>query len=382
MTIAISGGGIGGLSLAIALQRKDFDVKVYESAPILKPLGAGIVLAANAVKALVDIGIGEEVLQAGRVIRKLRIKSKQGNILSEVDAEEVNARFGYVNNFAIHRADLHQVLISLLNPGSLITNKECIDFKQNNHGIAINFSDGTEAHADYLIACDGIHSAIRKKLVPDSTPRYAGYTCWRAVIDNPPNGFNVEETTETWGRNGRFGIVPLTNGRVYWFACINTSENNPVMQSYTPGHLLNHFKNFHNPVAEIIQSTRNDQLIWNDILDIKPLKKFAFGKIVLLGDAAHATTPNMGQGACMAIEDAAVLSNCIASTKDVEKAFLNYEEKRIVRTTSIVNRSWQMGKIAQLANPLLIALRNAAFRVTPPKAVQKQMEFLYDVSLY
>lgn len=382
MRIAISGGGIGGLTLAIALQRKGFDVKVYEFAPVLKPLGAGLVLAANAVKALVDIGIGDDVLDAGRVIRNLRIKSEQGIILSEVDSESVNARYGYVNNFAIHRAELHQVLINLLQPETIVTDKGINDFKQHDEGVILSFNDGTTVHADYLIACDGIHSTIRKKILPTSQPRYAGYTCWRAVIDNIPNGLNVEETTETWGRNGRFGIVPLTKTRVYWFACINTTPNDPVMRSFTTSDLLQRFKEFHQPIPEIIRLTRNDQLIWNDIIDIKPLKNFAFKKVVLMGDAAHATTPNMGQGACMAIEDAAVLANCIASSKTVDQAFLDFESKRIARTTTIVNRSWQLGKVAQLGNPLLISLRNTAFKLTPPAAMEKQMEFLYNVSLH
>jgi len=379
--IAISGAGIGGLTLAIALQRKGFDTTVYENAPVIKPLGAGLILAANAVKALMDIGIGYEVLEAGRVIKKLRIKDKQGRILSEADSEEVTKKFGFVNNFAIHRADLHKVLIGLLQPGTLRLGKGCVGLHQEEDGVTVNLSDNTSVKYDALIACDGIHSTIRKQLLPASELRYAGYTCWRAVIDQPPSNFNVEESSETWAAEGRFGVVPISKNRVYWFACLNAPPNDIAKQNFSVSDLLYHFESFHSPIPEIIMRTKNEQLIWNDIIDIKPLKKFAFGRVALLGDAAHATTPNMGQGACMAIEDAAVLANCFEANISIEQTLTQFERNRIGRTTKIVNDSWRLGKIAQLENPFLVSLRNAAFKLAPRKAVEKQMEFLYNVSL-
>jgi 2-polyprenyl-6-methoxyphenol hydroxylase-like FAD-dependent oxidoreductase len=126
--------------------------------------------------------------------------------------------------------------------------------------------------------------------------------------------------------------------------------------------------------------TGDKPLIWNDIIDIKPIKQFAFGKILLCGDAAHATTPNMGQGACQAIEDAIVLAHCMALyATDTEKAFRVFEKKRITRTTRIVNTSWQLGKIAQVENKLLTHLRNSLLRLIPPSVNEKQLQFLYNV---
>jgi 2-polyprenyl-6-methoxyphenol hydroxylase-like FAD-dependent oxidoreductase len=126
--------------------------------------------------------------------------------------------------------------------------------------------------------------------------------------------------------------------------------------------------------------TGDEQLIWNDIIDIKPVKQFAFGRILLSGDAAHATTPNMGQGACQAIEDAIVLANCMAVySSDIQKAFKVFEQKRISRTTRIVNTSWQVGKMAQLENKLLTSIRNTLLRLVPPSANEKQLQFLYNV---
>ena len=377
---AIVGAGIGGLSLAIAMQKKGFNVTVFENAQILKPIGAGLVLAGNAVKAFVEIGISEEVLRAGSILKKLSIKDPDGRILTETDSEKISARFHVVDSFTIHRADLHQVLLRHLNDGTVQLGKYAVDFIQTPSDVKITFQDGSSTVADYVIACDGVHSLFRKKLVPQSKPRYAGYTCWRAVINNIPPGLDINETSETWGPGSRFGIAPLSNGRLYWFACLNAKENNPVMRSYKIQELLFHFGHFHPPIREIIRHTKDEQLIWNDIIDIKPLKQFAFGNIVLMGDAAHATTPNLGQGACMAIEDAAILANAIAKYPTVEDAFIAFEKKRIQRTTSIVKNSWQLGRVAQLENRWLIKARNALLRLTPSSVAEKQIKSLQEIS--
>ena len=375
---AIVGAGIGGLTLAIALQRKGFNVSVFEKAPSLKPLGAGLALAANAVNAFSEIGIADAVLNAGSILRKLMIKDDSGRILAETNSEKVSKKYNTVNNFTIHRADLHEVLLSQLST-NVHLGKGCIDFIRTPNGVKLIFQDGTSHDTDYVIACDGVHSIFRKKLLPESQPRYAGYTCWRAVIDSVPSSVDMHITSETWGRGSRFGIAPLNNGRLYWFACINAKENDPAMRSYRVKDLLNHFRTFHSPVPEILQHTRDEQLIWNDIIDIKPITKFAFGRIVLMGDAAHATTPNMGQGACLAIEDAVILANTIAHTHSVERAFIAFEQKRIQRTTTVVNDSWKLGRIAQWESPLLIKMRNMLLRMTPQSVAEKQIKFIIDV---
>jgi 2-polyprenyl-6-methoxyphenol hydroxylase-like FAD-dependent oxidoreductase len=376
---AILGGGIGGLTLAIALQKKDIKVTVYEGASQWRLLGAGVGLAGNAVKAFREIGIEQKVLHEGKVIRKAVIRNPGGKLLMSIDSEDVSRRFGVVNNFAMHRADLHNVLIDQLHPGTVMLNKACVDFIQNGKGVEMSFADGSIAHADYMIAADGIHSVVRKKLLKNVQTRYAGYTCWRGVTDDLPSDFNSDETCETWGQGSRFGIVPLTKNRVYWFACVNSSPNDTMMRSLSPTDLLAFFGDFHAPIPDLIK--RTDKVIWNDIIDIEPVSKFAFDKIVLMGDAAHATTPNMGQGACMAIEDAVVLSNLIKQSTTAEEAFALFERKRIRRTTKIVNDSWQLGKMAQWQNPVMTSLRNVMLSMMPKRVTDNQFKFIYDVTL-
>lgn len=380
--IIVIGGGIGGLTTAIALQKKAFKVAVYEAAPEMKALGAGLVLAANAVKALQEIGIAEAVLRQGQALRNLRIPDSVGKIISEIDATAIAERFGGVHNFAIHRADLQQALLAELQPNTLHLGKRLNDVVQDDNGVTATFDDGTTAQGAILIATDGIHSVVRKKFVPESEPRYAGYTCWRGVIDATPVQIDTDQTSETWGIKGRFGIVPLTRNRLYWFAVVNAKSHDQRLKAFTIRDLQEHFKDYHTPIPQILAATTNEQMIWNDIIDLKPLKKFVFGRIALAGDAAHATTPNLGQGACMAIEDAAVMANSLDKVFDLKNGLLRFEEKRVPRTTQIVNASWRVGRIAQWENQPAAWLRNSLFRLMPDSTNEKQFKMLYEVDFY
>jgi 2-polyprenyl-6-methoxyphenol hydroxylase-like FAD-dependent oxidoreductase len=378
MRIAIAGAGIGGLTAAIGLQQCGHEIVLFERAPTIQPVGAGLALAANAIRAFGELGLADAVIAAGHVLNTFRIKDEQGRVLTETDARLLTGKYG-VNNFAIHRADLHALLMSYL-PNALHLNKTVVRAEPSASEVKVFLSDGSQQSFDFLIAANGIHSQVRRQLDPTSEPRYAGYTCWRGVVEGVDAGLDFGEATETWGRKGRFGIVPLSKNRVYWFACINAKANDPRFSRVGITDLENHFGTFHSPIPALIQSTPEEALLHNDILDIKPLRHFAFGRIVLLGDAAHATTPNLGQGACMAIEDAAILTRCIQNAEDPVAAGLNFEARRIERTTRIVNRSWRMGKLAQLSHPMLIALRNLVVRNTPAREMEKQLDFLYNVS--
>ena len=254
--------------------------------------------------------------------------------------------------------------------------KRSKNLRKTNNGYEIQFEDETVLSCEQLIIAEGINSPLRKQLLPDSTTRFAGYTCWRGIATT--HSVDGLETSETWGKKGRFGIVPLSDNTIYWFACINT-PNRGSLKDFTLSDLQNHFSDFHKDVQHVLASTLAENVIWNDIIDLEPIDQYAFENAVLIGDAAHATTPNMGQGACMAIEDAAILAECIANRNDFNEAIKHFEQLRLKRTHYIVKQSWKLGKIAQLENGLLISLRNAAFRLLPQKKYQKQLESLYDI---
>jgi 2-polyprenyl-6-methoxyphenol hydroxylase-like FAD-dependent oxidoreductase len=376
ISVAVLGGGIAGLTAAIALRQMGYEVTVLEAAPEIKPLGAGLVLAANAMKALARIGIADKVIPAGHQLSRFTLLTQSGSILNELSSQVLSEKYG-LHNFAIQRGALHQVLLEILSAVPIMTGKRAVGMDQDAHSVTIRFQDGSIFCADYAIVADGIHSAIRKQLLPQSQPRYAGYTCWRALITNP--GLALAGTTETWGTQGRVGIVPLKDNQIYWFLCINSTANNADMKHLRAADLHRRFSDYHAPIPQVLAATTDDQLLWNDIMDIAPIERFAFGRALLIGDAAHATTPNMGQGACQAIEDAAVLLDELEKRRedDLELVFTRFEQRRIPRTSMIVNRSWQIGRMAQLEQPWLASVRNFALRLMPDRINQKQMESLY-----
>jgi 2-polyprenyl-6-methoxyphenol hydroxylase-like FAD-dependent oxidoreductase len=369
-TFTIIGGGIAGLTAAIALAQKGIQTTIFEGAPEVKPVGAGIVLAANAMLAYRKLGIDADIIPLGKQLSGFDILSSVGKLITRTDTTFLSVD-NAPDNFTIHRAVLHNVLLSKIPATSIQTNKRLTSFEQNEKEIVLHFEDGTSHVTNYLIAADGIHSPVRKQLLPESLPRYAGYTCWRAVVNT--SQFNGAGSSETWGTNGRFGIAPLAGDKVYWFACINAPQNDAKMRSFKVADLQQQFASYHNDVQTLLAQTPDEALIWGDIIDIRPLQHFAFGNIVLIGDAAHATTPNMGQGACQGIEDAIVLADELAKHKTTQEAFLANEKRRLARTRDITNTSWVLGRMAQLENGLLCRVRNALLRSLPEKVKQTQV---------
>jgi 2-polyprenyl-6-methoxyphenol hydroxylase-like FAD-dependent oxidoreductase len=373
-TITILGGGIAGLSTAIALKNAGIETLVFEAAPELKAAGAGLGLGANAIKAFKVLGIDEEVINAGRFLPAFTVYDEKGKQITSTDSVSVSKKYG-LDNFTIHRADLHALLLSKIDPSCIKTNKRVTGIEQNKNHIILHFQDGTIHETDYLIAAEGIHSVVRKYLLPDSKPRYAGYTSWRGVINN--SNLEIKEGSETLGTKGRVGIVPLSGNKIYWFACVNTSAYNTTMKNYTIQDLLKQFEGYHHTVEAILKATKNENLIWTDINDLKPINRYAFNNILLIGDAAHATTPNLGQGACQAIEDAVILAAEIKNNSNITIAFKKFEQRRMKRIRWIVNTSWRFGKIAQLDNRFLIGLRNFLFSYLPKSINDKLFKKMY-----
>jgi len=376
-SILIIGGGIAGLTTAIALQQKNIDFKVFEAVPEIKTVGAGISLAGNAMRALKKLGLDEAIKKRGHAISSMIIEDDQGRLISVMDAEKLSREHG-LENIAIHRADLHQVLLDNVDPHKIFTGKVAIDFEERSDGLTIFFEDGSQEEGAAAIIADGIHSRIRKKLLPGVSPRYSGYTCWRGLVENR---WNVQRNAvEAWGANGRFGYVPIGNSKIYWFACKNAPIKDEMMSLFRIGDLVDNFKNYAHPIPEIIKHTSDTDLIWNDIVDLKPISQYAFNRILLLGDAAHATTPNLGQGACMAIEDALDVANEISrQSNEIASAFKSFERRRVPRAHYIVNTSYQLGKLSQWENPVLTKFRNMLLRITPDWVNEKQVARVLEI---
>jgi 2-polyprenyl-6-methoxyphenol hydroxylase-like FAD-dependent oxidoreductase len=371
----IIGGGIGGLCAAIALRKKGIAATVFERVPELKEVGAGLSLWVNAIKALDKIGMAETIAAISIPQTIGGVRSVKGKLLSRAMRGQAESQIGETLVVVLHRAELLSVLLQNVGEENVITGAKCLGFEQHEKGVTAQFADGREVGGDFLLGADGINSVIRAQLFGKSAPRYSGYTSWRSVteFDHP---ILRQGAFESWGKGMRFGMIPLSRKRVYWFA----TKNAPQGESNPPGlgksELLMLFRGWHEPIEAALDATDEKAILRNDIVDRIPLKKWSKGRVTLLGDAAHPMTPNLGQGACQAIEDAVVLAECLSGSPTLTEALKTYEVRRIERANRIVRQSWRIGKAIQMENTLVCHLRNAMMKLIPTAMQMKQLEWI------
>ena len=382
MALLIIGGGIGGLATALALHRNGVAVQVYEAAPAIGAVGAGLVLGANVVRELAALGLADELQAAGVPVSGLQLTDETGRALLTVDSGAyVRRHFRPHANLALRHARLQAILLAQLPPEIIHTNHTLTHFTLTSGGVTAHFANGHTATGTALVAADGLHSTVRTQLLPAARPRYAGYTCWRAVVPAPAGLLPAQGPhlfRETWGRTGRFGYVPVGQGQVYWFCCLNAPQSaDPTFAAYGPADLARHFADYHAAVPALLAATSPAALLWHDIADLPALPRFAFGRILLLGDAAHAATPNLGQGVGQALEDAFALAAAFRQGLHPAVAFRTFEQQRRTRTQAIGRRSAAVGRLAQLETPALVAVRNGLLRATPNFVTELQTQFIY-----
>jgi 2-polyprenyl-6-methoxyphenol hydroxylase-like FAD-dependent oxidoreductase len=361
MRAAIIGGGIGGLTTAIALRQVGIDSVVFEQATEFRVAGAGLVLWPNAVHVLRSLGVGDDVISVGARITSGQIRQANGAALVSTDQRWLEDEMG-APTVAIHRADLHRVLAARLATASVRLGTSVDRVEQHDDAcVAVHLADGAIEHADVVIGADGIHSRVRRAIRPDIGLRYSGYVAWRGVVDDFDTSA-LSGTSESWGRGERFGIVPIGPRRVYWFATANRSEGLRSTEDARRAELLRRFGHWHAPIRTLIERTPAAHILENDIHDIAPFRGWSDRRAVLLGDAAHPTTPNLGQGACMAIES--------AENPAIEGAFAAYELSRSARTAWMTEQSRSIGAMGQWSHPLACRARNAFVQWTPPSATR------------
>lgn len=358
--VIIIGAGIGGLAAALALKRGGIESRIFERAEKLQEIGAGLTLWANAVKALQKLGL-EEITHSAFNLADGEIYSWQGERLSSLPAAKLKRRFG-AGNLAIHRAELQAALVAEVGTATLELGHACCGFEQDSQGVSVKFTNRQQVRGRALIGADGLHSAVRAQLFGQEKPRYAGYTAWRGTTSFSKTNLQVGEY---WGQGVRFGLVPLTCDRFYWFATRNAQAGESDSPHGRKQDVLSLFANWFPSVSEIIKATPEEAILRNDIYDRPPLPHWTQGRVTLLGDAAHPMTPNLGQGACQALEDALVLAQCLEQTANVSVALQLYQARRIPRTTYIVQRSWKLGRVGQWQHPLICKLRDLTLKWLP-----------------
>ncbi|MFD0701150.1 FAD-dependent monooxygenase [Myroides pelagicus] len=372
MKVSIIGAGIAGLTMAVALKRANIPFVVYESAEEIKPVGAGIAMATNAMQVYRHLGLSDKLYEVGQRILKVQLTDLNLNVLTESDLSPFETQY-QLANMAIHRSELHKVLVEAVGMEHIILNKrlEGIDSLESGDHQLI-FTDGSCAIHTYIIGADGIRSKVRETKFGAYPLREAKQVCWRGVLDiDLPEAYD-NLSLEGWGRAKRFGFVKLIDRQVYWYFLVNESiyEQTKDLTALT--------SDCHPMVQQLFAETKSDDIFLSKIQDLPLLDQWYKNKVALIGDAAHATTPNLGQGACQAIEDVYVISKLLVNYS-LEESLERYTGIRRQKAHAIVKQSWMMGQVAQLNHPNLITIRNAIFRFIPGFLKNWQMKKIFDL---
>ncbi|MER5962291.1 FAD-dependent monooxygenase [Streptomyces sp. NPDC002057] len=354
----VVGAGVGGLTAAVALHRHGWRVTVLERAADLAPVGAGIGLAPNSQRALDVIGLGDRVRDLAAWQGDGGVRAPGGRWLARTDAKAAAARFGGPL-VLLHRATLVEILTSALPEGAVrtATAASLVDPGDDHRPARLATPEG-EIEAALVVAADGIRSAARHALFPEHPGlRYAGCTTWRVVVPAPERPFAPHET---WGAGRLWGTQPLKDGRIYAYAMAAAPAGGRAPDDER-AELLRLFGDWHHPVPEILAAVDPSQVLRHDVHHLPdPLPAFHRGRVALLGDAAHAMMPSLGQGGNQAIEDAVVLAHHARSAPDFVpgRALAAYTADRLPRTTALVRKAARTGAITLLSARPAVALRS------------------------
>lgn len=351
----VVGAGLGGLASAIALRRRGWEVTVLERRDPPSGLGAGIALWPNALRALDALGAGADVRAAGVVEIGGGIRTDTGRVLAHVDAADLRRRQGD-GVVVLERPELYGLLLDAapaVRAGTGVVRVEPGDAATP----AVVHDDAGDRHeAELVVAADGLRSVVRAAFWPEATPRETGSTAFRLVAEHA-----LDAGGETWGRGDYVGLGPLPDGRTYGYAVVPSAE---VPAGEPLPWLRERFAGWHDPIPAVLDAADGPVLV-HPLADLRPPASWHHGRVALLGDAAHAMTPNLGQGAAQAFLDAVALADT-ATTDPASLAV--YERRRRPGAEAVASRSRRAGEVAAWRSPVAVALRNALVAALPAAA--------------
>jgi len=370
--IGIVGGGIGGIAAALALRRVGVDAVVYEKAPRLQEVGAGMMLWPNATRVLRELGLLEEVVTHSGPNTHFLVQSKTGRVLMKIALGNFD-----VPAVCMRRADLLSILRNALPAESIRLGCELQGLQQTRSKVRLHFQNGAIAEHDAIIGADGLRSRVRAELFGEAEPIYRGYTVWRGLAPYHGQAIAPGCNSESWGAGQRFGILNTGHGRFTWYGTSNVSPHHRDAPSGRKRELQRMFAGWHQPVLDLLDATEEEGILKNGARDCAPLRRWGYGLVSLLGDAAHPCTPNLGQGGCMALEDALVLAKCVEREPNLRSALRRYESLRLGRTRHIQKRSLLMGRIGQWQNPVVVRGRQVVTRMLPVGLIERNLRRVY-----
>jgi 2-polyprenyl-6-methoxyphenol hydroxylase-like FAD-dependent oxidoreductase len=384
--MAIVGGGIGGVAAAVALHQAGIPVTVYERSGELREAGAGMMVWPNATRVLRELGLLDQVIARSGPNRNFLVRASCGKVLMNIALGDFD-----VPALCTRRWDLLAVLLSALPPERIRLGRELTHLEPSDSKVRLYFvgSSGERYVQDHsaVIGADGLHSRVRTALFGPSAPIYRGYAVWRGVANYSGTALRDGFNSETWGRGKRFGILhtgadPVTGiKRFTWYAAANVPRRQLDAPAAESRELIEMFESsdspWHEPVVDLIRSTDPAAILKHGAFDRAPLGRWSRARITLLGDAAHPCTPNLGQGGCMALEDALVLAKSVASSSSIPDAFDHYESLRRPRTRHIQQRSRAIGRIGQWENPVFVAGRRVVTGLLPAALFEHNLKRVY-----
>lgn len=373
MKIVIIGAGIGGLTAALALRRRGLDAAVYERAPALAEVGAGIWIGPNAMQIFERLGVDQALAARSLPLRAIEVTNYKGEVFQHIELAPFRREFGHTTQ-SIHRARFQRCLADHVGRERIHFDRECASVSEESGAPRVTFTDGTSVEADLVIGADGLRSKVREYVLPEVALRDSGQTCFRGVASMQLPDGEHDVCREVWGDRHRFGYSAIDAERVYWFA--------PVSKPFETGDdvraaLLTRYEEFPARVREILAATAPSAIIRGDLADFEPIERWSRGHVVILGDAAHATTPNLGQGAAQAVESAYVLARALATHDTLGEALATYARLRMEKAHHVTRTSWNFGRAAHMPEGILSSMRDLALKATPQGYQDHQLHKLY-----
>ena len=360
--VLIQGAGIGGLTLAIALLQRGYSVQLVERSSGLSEVGAGIWMAANPMQVFDRLGFAGKVAAVGWPVQRIILKDYRGDTLEASDLTPIAQRFGF-ETVALHRSVLQKVLFDQLPPGIITFGASIEELHSVQDAIQARLTNGSSLTAKIVVGADGINSRIREFISLGGEKRYSGSSSYRGIARAARlASLQDHDAYEIWAPGCRVGFSRINAQDYYWYMTFDSPAGLHSSPDQRRSHADLLFRSYFPQWIGLLQSTETEEILHTDISDLKRLHTWSSGRVGLIGDAAHATTPNLGQGGAMAIEDALALANSLQQAGLNADAWEIFEKQRRKKVDWVVATSWSIGKICHIRNRFGRSLRNIALK--------------------
>jgi len=369
LEVIIIGAGIGGLTAGIALEQVGYQVTIYDRVHDLRPVGAGISLWSNGVKVLNRLGLGSQMADIGGEMNRMEYRTKGGDLLNDIDLMPLMMQVGQ-RPYPVARRDLQKLLLEGFH-GQILLGHECVGVEESITGVTAYFANGQHAHGDLLVTADGIRSRLRTYVLGEEVaPAYGGYVNWNGLVKADPDLAPSDSWVIYVGDHQRASLMPVAQERFYFFLDVPLPKGTPGDPETMRADLQGYFRGWADPVQKLIERLDPQTTARLEIHDLGPISRYVQGRVALLGDAAHATCPDLGQGGCQAMEDAWVLANyLITTTLSVEDALQRYSQERSQRANAVVRKARRRAEQIHGHDPAVTQAWYTQLAQESPKAV-------------